>query len=73
VGDWRDKIKQPKPEKKKKKKREAAAAAAAEGPDLDALSEGLPDGWRAMYDKTSGQVYFGNLSTKVRMGFASSP
>ncbi|KXZ54170.1 hypothetical protein GPECTOR_5g267 [Gonium pectorale] len=35
-------------------------------PDLDALSAGLPAGWRAMWDKGSGDVYYGNLTTKVR-------
>ncbi|GFR46642.1 hypothetical protein Agub_g8253, partial [Astrephomene gubernaculifera] len=52
----------------------AAAAPAASGggvlnsktrPDLDALSAGLPAGWRAMWDKGSGDVYYGNLTTRV--------
>ncbi|GAB4822424.1 hypothetical protein N2152v2_009470 [Parachlorella kessleri] len=63
VGDWRDKIKQAKPERKRKKK---AKDAAVESPDLDALSEGLPGGWRAMYDKGSQRVYYGNTKTQVR-------
>lgn len=34
-------------------------------PDLDALSVGLPAGWRAMWDKGSGDIYYGNPTTKV--------
>lgn len=37
-------------------------------PDLDALSEGLPPGWRAMWDKTHRRVYFGNLDTQASWG-----
>ncbi|EFJ43274.1 hypothetical protein VOLCADRAFT_106914 [Volvox carteri f. nagariensis] len=33
-------------------------------PDLDALSAGLPSGWRAMWDKNSGDVYYGNMTTR---------
>ncbi|KAK9806530.1 hypothetical protein WJX73_007844 [Symbiochloris irregularis] len=41
------------------------AAAAPDGrPDLAALTLGLPEGWRAMWDKHSNDVYYGNLSTK---------
>lgn len=49
----------------------SAAAAAAAGasragkPDLDALSEGLPSGWRAMWDATHARVYYGNIDTQV--------
>ncbi len=47
----------------------APAAAAARGtkPDLDALSEGLPSGWRAMWDATHSRVYFGNLETQASL------
>ena len=34
--------------------------------DLEALSATLPAGWRAMLDPSSNEIYFGNLSTKVR-------
>lgn len=34
-------------------------------PDLDALSEGLPPGWRAMWDKTHKRLYYGNLATQA--------
>lgn len=36
-------------------------------PDLEALSAGLPRGWRAMWDKSSGDVYYGNPGSRVRM------
>lgn len=34
-------------------------------PDLEALSVGLPSGWVAMWDKASGDIYYGNPTTKV--------
>jgi hypothetical protein len=34
-------------------------------PDLEVLGIGLPEGWQAMWDATSGDVYYGNVSTKV--------
>lgn len=52
----------------------SAAAAAAAGasragkPDLDALSEGLPSGWRAMWDATHARVYYGNIDTQASTG-----
>ena len=36
--------------------------------DLDALSRGLPAGWQALLDASSGDVYYGNLGTKVGAG-----
>lgn len=42
---------------------------AADGkPNLELLSKGLPAGWRAMWDKNSGDIYYGNLKTRVRVG-----
>ena len=41
----------------------ADAAAAAAGVDLAAASASLPAGWRAFYDATSGEVYYGNATT----------
>jgi hypothetical protein len=35
-------------------------------PDLELLGFGLPEGWQAMWDASSGDVYYGNVSTKVR-------
>jgi hypothetical protein len=67
--DWREKIKVSKGPAPKS----AAAAPApapvkySEQPDLEALSKGLPKGWKAMWDRSSGEVYYGNPSTKVRM------
>jgi hypothetical protein len=34
-------------------------------PDLGALSVGLPSGWQAMWDAKSGDIYYGNPTTKV--------
>lgn len=36
--------------------------------NLELLSKGLPAGWRAMWDKNSGDIYYGNLKTRVRVG-----
>lgn len=36
-------------------------------PDLEALSGGLPAGWKALWDKTSKEVYYANPKTKVGM------
>lgn len=42
---------------------------AADGkPNLELLSKGLPAGWRAMWDKNSGDIYYGNVKTRVRIG-----
>lgn len=47
----------------------AKAAGSCDGvPDLDALSEGLPSGWRAMWDKSRKMVYFGHLASQVGTG-----
>ena len=49
---------------------EAATAKALnfkDKPDLKALSVGLPPGWIAMWEKASGDVYYGNPTTKVMM------
>ena len=35
-------------------------------PNLELLSKGLPAGWRAMWDKSTGDIYYGNLKTRVR-------
>ncbi|PSC75027.1 formin-binding 4-like isoform X2 [Micractinium conductrix] len=45
----------------------AKAAGSCDGvPDLDALSEGLPSGWRAMWDKSRKMVYFGHLASQPK-------
>ena len=79
--DWRAKLKASKSKTARREAKAAARTAAAEAsssaatqpapaaagkPDLAALSKGLPAGWRAMWDAASGDVYFGNLDTKVR-------
>jgi hypothetical protein len=43
----------------------AKAAVYAEKPDLDALSAGLPAGWKALWDSGSKELYYGCPSTKV--------
>ena len=35
-------------------------------PNLELLSKGLPAGWRAMWDKNTGDIYYGSLKTRVR-------
>ena len=35
-------------------------------PDLALLSKELPSDWRAMWDKNTGDIYYGNLKTRVR-------
>lgn len=77
AGDWRQRVKaahkrerasEPAAAAAAKPTRAAAAAAASPGgaaPDLAALSAGLPPGWKAVLDKASGDVYYGNPVTKV--------
>ena len=63
AGSWQDRVKAAKKAEKRAAKK--AAKATTGGTDLAALSKGLPTGWHAMLDATSGDVYYGNLSTKV--------
>lgn len=35
-------------------------------PNLGLLSKGLPAGWQAMWDKNTGDIYYGNLKSRVR-------
>ena len=79
AGDWRQRVKAAQRRERASepvgsgagKPARAAAAAAAPGgagaaaPDLAALSAGLPPGWKAVLDKASGDVYYGNPATKV--------
>lgn len=45
----------------------AELAMTADGkPNLELLSQGLPAGWRAMWDKNTGDIYYGNLKSRVR-------
>ncbi len=64
AGSWQDRVKAAKRAEKRAAKK-AAKAAADSGVDLESLSMGLPSGWQAMLDAASGDVYYGNLSTKV--------
>lgn len=61
AGDWREKVK-----KARKEQDEAPPPANSGRPDLVKESIGLPPGWQAMWDKGSGEIYYGNLSTGVR-------
>ena len=66
--DWREKIKAAKGRPAEAPKAAAPKAKPvkyASKPDLDALSGGLPPGWKALWDKQSGEVYYGNPTTKV--------
>lgn len=66
-GDWRDKVKAAKKEEKRAKKTSKASKSSA-AVDLDALTATLPPNWHAMRDPASGEVYYGNLATKVSSG-----
>lgn len=76
AGDWRDRVKGGGGAKgavaaavKKAAPKQAAAAPVTyvEKPDLDALSAGLPPGWKALWDKTSKEIYYGCKATKVSL------
>ena len=66
AGSWQDRVKAAKKAEKRAAKK--AAKTAAGGADLAALSRGLPTGWQAMLDASTGDVYYGNLGTKVGAG-----
>ena len=70
AGDWREKVKAAQAAAASPTAATAVAPAptpAPDGrPDLAALTVGLPEGWKAMWDKQSKEVYYGNLTTKVR-------
>ena len=45
---------------------EADVGMSADGkPNLELLSKGLPAGWRAWWDKNTGDIYYGNVKTRV--------
>ncbi|EIE24375.1 hypothetical protein COCSUDRAFT_83679 [Coccomyxa subellipsoidea C-169] len=65
--DWREKLKTTKAAAEKKRKPVSAQQAPVtytEKPDLEALSVGLPAGWKALWDKASKEVYYANPKTK---------
>ncbi|BDA46282.1 hypothetical protein COCOBI_08-3740 [Coccomyxa sp. Obi] len=65
--DWREKMKTAKAAATVKRKPAATTPAPviySERPDLEALSVGLPAGWKALWDKTSKEVYYANPKTK---------
>lgn len=59
---------QPQPAQSSSESAQAAELAmTADGkPNLELLSQGLPAGWRAMWDKNTGDIYYGNLKSRVR-------
>ena len=59
---------QPQPAQSASEPAQAAdLAMTADGkPNLELLSKGLPAGWRAMWDKNTGDIYYGNLKSRVR-------
>lgn len=71
--DWREKLKTSKKAAAEPKRKPASVQQAPvtynEKPDLEALSVGLPAGWKALWDKTSKEVYYANPKTKVGMLF----
>ena len=68
--DWREKMKTTKAAAAVKRKPAATTPVPVtynEKPDLEALSVGLPADWKALWDKTSKEVYYANPKTKVGM------
>ena len=68
AGDWRSKVKAAAKKAgapQAEKQLESTAPPKDGRPDLAALTAGLPAGWKAMWDKASKDVYYGNPSTKV--------
>lgn len=81
-GDWRKLVKHAEGGKEgsgKEKKRKASSSSAAVAaapkvyptnslskPDLEALSVGLPAGWKARWDIKTGDIYYESSVTKVR-------
>lgn len=70
-GDWRDRVKRKKTGSVMEEAKPQATTADNSGskgfgekkPDLVELSKGLPTGWQAFWDESSGEVYYGNLTT----------
>lgn len=66
--DWREKIKAAKgrpAEAPKAVTPKAEPVKYASKPNLEALSVGLPSGWKALWDKQSREIFYGNPTTKV--------
>lgn len=65
---------QPQPAQSPSESAQAAELAmTADGkPNLELLSQGLPAGWRAMWDKNTGDIYYGNLKSRVRFCLTNS-
>ncbi|KAH7372476.1 hypothetical protein KP509_17G006200 [Ceratopteris richardii] len=76
--DWRERVKRARKADSKEPKEAAESSTAAlsttvtdnveapksQKPNMTELSKGLPAGWEAYWDETSGEVYYGNLTTR---------
>lgn len=70
-GDWRERVKRKKTGSAVEETKPQATTVDNSGskgldkkkPDLVELSKGLPMGWQAFWDESSGEVYYGNLTT----------
>ncbi|XP_057833973.1 uncharacterized protein LOC131044633 isoform X2 [Cryptomeria japonica] len=70
-GDWRERVKRRKTQNSSDKLKSETASVNAESngvvegkkPNLAELSKDLPSGWQAFWDESSGEVYYGNLTT----------
>lgn len=51
--------------RKEKKRAVQGPKKKATSENLDDVSHGLPDGWKALVDEASGEVYYGNVNTMV--------
>lgn len=78
MGNWRERVKKTSNEppvgthshetekvKELQKEGQDSDSAPANIPDLDALSVGLPYGWRAVWDASRDAVYYGNSETQA--------
>mmetsp|Transcript_8244 Transcript_8244/g.30403 ORF Transcript_8244/g.30403 Transcript_8244/m.30403 type:complete len:623 (+) Transcript_8244:38-1906(+) len=76
LGDWRERVKKAKQQEARLAQepptnaRDGAGAATVDSshpvqpPDLSPYQVDLPEGWHAMWDAASGDVYYGNITTR---------
>ncbi|XP_015055145.1 formin-binding protein 4 isoform X2 [Solanum pennellii] len=60
-GDWRERVKRKRVEKMREAEKQLSEE--NEQPDLDVISRGLPSGWKAYWDDSTKQVYYGKAVT----------
>ncbi|GMH36316.1 hypothetical protein BSKO_04184 [Bryopsis sp. KO-2023] len=64
-GDWRARVKRALPVKASgSSPRKTEKSSVQKAVDLEELSKGLPEGWKALVDDVSGEVYYGNVNTR---------